>query len=317
MNEYTDIEREFIKNNYNNMSASDIAGKLNRTKGSVQRQVQKMNLHKDHCSMTEWSDDEINYLKDNYEEKTYDEMSRFLNRTKKAIQVKAHKLGLKKSMIYYDKDKFHNIDNEQDAYWLGFLYADGYVIASKNKNHTPYFGVQLQKRDEEHLRKLNKFMNGNATIYHVPKKSPCSDNYYEQSSISFSGSQLVNNLIENGCVPRKSTIIQFPYNISNELYRHFIRGYFDGDGSVGAYGKYKYIRASIECASYDFLTSIKNILNENDITCGISKDYNAWKLYIGGMKNTNKFLNYLYKDSSIYLDRKYYKYIKLTCPNMQ
>lgn len=40
------------------------------------------------------------------------------------------------------------------------------------------------------------------------------------------------DLCKHGCVPNKSLILTFPRTIPDNLIHHFIRGYFDGDGSV-------------------------------------------------------------------------------------
>lgn len=40
------------------------------------------------------------------------------------------------------------------------------------------------------------------------------------------------DLSKHGCVPNKSLILKFPTTLPNELVNDFIRGYFDGDGSV-------------------------------------------------------------------------------------
>ena len=56
---------------------------------------------------------------------------------------------------------------------------------------------------------------------------------------------LCQDLEKYGIVPRKSLILKFPNNISDEMLPHIIRGYFDGDGSISCYKrKYKDAEAS-------------------------------------------------------------------------
>lgn len=57
----------------------------------------------------------------------------------------------------------------------------------------------------------------------------------EYSRIQISSKTLTADLLKLGCTPRKSLTLKFPNDgifKSNDLIRHFIRGYFDGDGSV-------------------------------------------------------------------------------------
>lgn len=306
-NKYSEFEILFIKNNYQKLSAKQIADSLNRPLSSIQDKISTLNLKKEKCSNAKWDEDEIEFLKNNYESKSYDEMSKYLNRTEKSIKIKAHKLGLKKSGIYYSHNKFKEILTEEDAYWLGFLYADGYVVESTHS----YFGIELQGSDDNHLRKFNKFMNGNAAIYYRDRKSPHSENCFTVCSIMFSGKDLVENLKNKGCVPNKSFIIEFPEFIEGDLMRHFIRGYFDGNGSLGKYNKGRYLRATISCASYNFVASFKKYLEKLEISSSIYKDKNCYKLYIVGKDCPKNFLKYIYNDSNIYMDRKYKQYLNL------
>lgn len=312
MNEYNSYEIKFIIDNYNDMSARDISKILNRPLSSVQCKVQELGLLKESCPMAKWNDDEIEYLKNNYNTKSNKELSIILNRSESSVRVKISKLGLKReSQFYFDKNKFENILTEEDAYWLGFLYADGYVCIS---NRSRWLGIELQYRDKKHLSKLNKFMDGNIEVKTFNKKSPSSENICKMCSISFSSKNLVENLINKGCVQRKSKIIRFPFDkMKTSLYKHFIRGYFDGDGSLGKYfisKKYR-VRASITCGSIDFLNDIQHILNNENIYCGISSDRGSYKMFFSGEENIKNFLDYIYKDAIVYLDRKYEKYISI------
>ena len=100
----------------------------------------------------QWNKEEIKFLKDNYKDMSYKEIAIKLNRTENAIKVKTNKLGLIKSKYIYNKDYFKVIDSEEKAYWLGFIYADGYVCANDTGSE---LGIELQVGDIEHLKKFN------------------------------------------------------------------------------------------------------------------------------------------------------------------
>ena len=63
-----------------------------------------------------------------------------------------------------NKEYFKNIDTEEKAYWLGFIYADGYIIKSE-KNYE--LGIELNYKDVEHLNKFNSIFNN---YYKVTKR---------------------------------------------------------------------------------------------------------------------------------------------------
>jgi hypothetical protein len=310
INDFAEEDIEFLKANYQNMTIEEIASALEKTYSCVFFQARKIGLSKTGCKNNKWSDDEISFIKEHYQDMTTNEIAEYLNRTPKAVHVKKSRLGLKNDPIYsYDRNKFEKILTEDDAYWLGFLYADGYVCHS---NNSWWYGVELQYRDIGHLKKLNKYMNGNMHIDTFYHKSPTSENICKMCKIVYCSKQLFLNLANCGCMQRKSKVITMPFGVVPEqLIRHFIRGYFDGDGSCGIYRhserKYiKYPRAKITCGSHDFVNQLKEYLNNINIRCGIvtSKEGN-YDIFFSGKDNVVNFLKYMYNESNIYLDRKY------------
>jgi hypothetical protein len=310
INDFAEEDIEFLKANYQSMTIEEIASALEKTYSCVFSQARKIGLSKTGCKNNKWSDDEISFIKEHYQDMTTNEIAEYLNRTPKAVHVKKSRLGLKNDPIYsYDRNKFEKILTEDDAYWLGFLYADGYVCHS---NNSWWYGVELQYRDIGHLKKLNKYMNGNMHIDTFYHKSPTSENICKMCKIMYCSKQLFLNLANCGCMQRKSKVITMPFGVVPEqLIRHFIRGYFDGDGSCGIYRhserKYiKYPRAKITCGSHDFVNQLKEYLNNINIRCGIvtSKEGN-YDIFFSGKDNVVNFLKYMYNESNIYLDRKY------------
>lgn len=112
-----------------------------------------------------------------------------------------------------------------------------------------------------------------------------------------------------GCVPQKSLILKFPI-ISEKLQRHFIRGYFDGDGSLGIY-ETKY-NPKIQCSLLGTKDMLDKILTLSNIDINLRRDKrHSEYTYEFELVSTKAitFLNYIYKDSTIYLTRKYKKYL--------
>ena len=251
----------------------------------------------------QWKEEEIKYLIDNYKIKTNREISEVLGRTKTAIDVKANKLGLKSSKYYYNEKYFEKINTEEKAYWLGFIYADGYVVHSGI--YGKEFGIELQAKDINHLKKFNKSVNGNLKINKFKKKCNLNNKTYDMCSIRIYRKNFVESLEKWGVIENKTFDIKFP-NINEELIRHFIRGYFDGDGCVTK--NKEYIKYDFTSGNISFLEELRCILYKNNIKSYIYKEKeNTYRLCIGGMLNCDIFYNYLYKDSNIYLDRKFNK----------
>lgn len=201
----------------------------------------------------------------------------------------------------FNHDYFKVIDTEEKAYWLGFIYADGCVT-------NDVFSVRLDVKDILHLEKLKKCMESDHSIgiyesrngYNIGKKF---------CQFSIHDKQLVLDLIDKGVYYRKSNILTFPNNsiVPDNLISHFIRGYFDGDGSVYvANKKYGYLGISFD-GDYEFLSSLLSILSA--ITGTNSSLYkssgdNHYSLKIGGTNQVKRFAQYLYSESSIFLERK-------------
>lgn len=261
----------------------------------------------------QWTNDEIIFLKENYKTMTYKQLSEKLDRTKTAIDLKINRLGLKKDKYTYNHDYFENIDSPQKAYWLGFIYADGGVFIN-SKTNSCELSIKLQASDHEHLRKFNKALGGNVDISFDTRKCNLNGKTYDMCQIRFYSSKLVHDIGNYGVTPNKTLSIRFP-NIDKSLYTDFIRGYFDGDGSIYENKKKSgpsSIAANFTCGSIGFLEDLRTILYENGIYSYIAtwKD-KAPKLIIGGMKNTHHFLYYIYSKKSEYLERKYKKTIYL------
>lgn len=116
---------------------------------------------------------------------------------------------------------FHDINTEGSAYWLGFLLADGTVQARKDGR----FSVEVSQKDLAHLHKLcNWAGSGTPTIRRQGKYSWYVVTWYDRVAYM--------DLLKWNCVPAKSKILQPPVGLPDDMIRHVIRGYNDGDGGV-------------------------------------------------------------------------------------
>lgn len=208
---------------------------------------------------------------------------------------------------------FDVIDTEEKAYWLGFLYADGCVT---NATNNLKLSLALSVKDIEHLRMFQKFLETNNPIRIY--KGNHNNQYCRLTVIDYN---LCNQLIAKGVYKNKTEIITFPDFLSDELIRHFIRGYVDGDGCITYHfhkdNPNRYIFAIKICSTKEMLFGINKYLplNKKRETPVLQKrrknNVNNYSLEYGGNKQTLTILNYLYNNSSIYLQRKYERYLLL------
>lgn len=196
---------------------------------------------------------------------------------------------------------FNSIDTEAKAYFLGLLFADGTNDGKKKLT------IRLQEEDSYILDVLkNEICPSTKMIRLEPKCEKCKPQY----SLDIYSGNLCRNLSSIGCIPRKSKGMDFP-NIPNEYLNHFVRGYFDGDGSVCIRNKtekhYRFFSVSFT-SCYTFLLDLKASLESEGFKIGKIKmdgrnDYTA-SFNINGYENIKKFYKWLYNDSNIYLTRK-------------
>lgn len=196
---------------------------------------------------------------------------------------------------------FEVIDTEEKAYWLGFLTADGYVSNGNN------IELALAEVDKEHVEKFKKSIESEHAI--SKKTSTLNGSTFHSYRISIKDTQIANDLRMYGLTNNKSYDAYIPIeNIPKELMRHYIRGLFDGDGSIyqGANG----LNISIVSGSFQMKDDITNIIKEYlnlDLSFRISR--NLYEVRLFSRKNVQTFLEWLYKDSTIYLNRKHNKFL--------
>ena len=128
--------------------------------------------------------------------------------------------------IYTINDNFFEVLNENSLYVLGFLYADGY----HNENRKS-IRLSLKETDEEILVKIKNVLGSNRPLGVDTSRGE----NFKQKYLDINNVKISNRLKILGCVQNKTFKITFPDFIPDEIMRHFIRGYFDGDGGLTLY----------------------------------------------------------------------------------
>ena len=317
MERWTKEEEKYLIDTYMTTMYCDIAKVLNKTEGAIRAKCFDLNLVKNSA----WTSDEIEYLKENYNTKSIKEIAKYLNRTENSVHLKASRNGLKKSPYNCNYDFFKIIDSEEKAYWLGFIAADGWITVNE-KSNAGTVGIELQYRDINHLKKFNKSICGNYKIDTLDKTcevSPCPDRVHKMCRIRIFSIDMVNDLYKFGITKDKTYNFHMP-NVPENLIKHFVRGYFDGDGCVRTRDRklasgqiVKYPLCDFSSVDINFLEELRQYIYDKLGICSYiyTEESGCRRLCIHKNEHTMAFLNYLYNDAKIYLDRKYEKYLSI------
>lgn len=212
----------------------------------------------------------------------------------KRNNVEIRDMSHARQVYSFDEEYFDIINTEEKVYWLGFICADGYLDYDRKA-----FQLMLSSKDKNHLNKFLKSINSNHPIRDYKNKEHNASRVYIRNIALF---QSLSVFIKQN----KTTSLTFP-EINSTLIKHFIRGYFDGDGYI--YSKKGYQKFSIT-SNKNFLTELKNILIE-DIGLKNNKDElrhkdnpNVITINFSGINNVKKIYHYLYDNSTIFMERK-------------
>ena len=252
-----------------------------------------------------WSEDQMKYIISEYKKgKTLSALGREFGVSYSTIRNLLKRKGIKtegnKHNFPRDEFYFSNIDSKEKAYWLGFLYADGCVHSNSNE-------ISITLKDRDHLEKFRKAIKSNNKIGEsIDKRFSSMPKIYH---FSIKDKQLKSDLIKWGCVPNKSlTLTKIP-NIPRDFVSHFIRGYFDGDGSFHWLNGTKNFRISF-VGTAPFLKDIQKELGLS-LSLGQQEGNQSKYFQVAGRKQVPMILDYIYKDSdeNIRLTRKYKNYL--------
>jgi hypothetical protein len=243
-----------------------------------------------------------------WEGKSYKEISKIYNVNPETVArlVRFYKF------TRLNKDYFDIINTEAKAYILGFIFADGSIYRSKSKN-SYCLEIGLHKKDVDVIKLIRDEISPSQKIYY--KKDAC--------ILNIASKYLCESLLHGFNLKlNKSHEIYLNFNINKipiELQRHFIRGFFDGDGHVGTTNS-KYflkrkntLREKIKVCRFGFTSShvlfLDYLINVFTPMGFKSRLYNRDK-YTNNLhfnlnkKNIKVIYNFFYENSNYFLLRK-------------
>lgn len=230
---------------------------------------------------------------------TYNVLKR--NNIKSRTPIESHRI------VGLNDHFFDNIDSEIKAYMLGFIIADGTVLNTKQAQRI----LKIDLKYEDGMELFPKFYSAigleNRKIH-----SYCYETSFGETNIArfiVNSNQIAESLEKYGVINNKTFHTKFP-NIDKRLNSHLIRGIVDGDGCF-SYSSYDSITLAI-CGTEELLGRINEIFIEEGILNKMLKFYvrhkdrknKTYTLKIGGSNQVSRAIDYLYKDATIYLNRK-------------
>lgn len=229
-------------------------------------------------------------------------------------------------MYNFNIHYFDEINTQEKAYWLGFIWCDGYAserIRNGKITERPV-KISLARKDEEILYKMLKDFDGNHEIKQYISKGFDKDK--EESRLTFNNFYFGNVMKEKyGMTPHRTDASKVIAAVPQELERHFLRGIFDAEGSISNYylkngSNIGGLKSTLSFTTHTELIEwiqgymIRNHLKENYVKTSKrheDRDGDCVSLQYAGALQVRKIASHLYEDSTRFLERKFLKLLEL------
>ena len=217
-------------------------------------------------------------------------------------QLKRWDIGRRKdrynSTYNVDLSFFNVIDSEEKAYFLGLLLADGHV----SKRNV----IMLTLKDKDVLEKY---------LFAIKCNAPIRIDRYGNYAANITSKTLADALRNIGLHNRKSyevNIRKVKSCVPKELEHHFISGMFDGDGSIRVYN-YEYLKnPQLHFGFTGLFDVVEYVKNYFGIKTKTVKESEITYTCVSSCRETiYKIYRSLYKNATVYMDRKYSTFQKI------
>jgi len=188
---------------------------------------------------------------------------------------------------------FSEIDSEVKAYTLGFFAGDGNVHPRERS-----FSIGVSSVDQDILYKIRSAMESDIPIKIVSNSRGYNPDG-KMAILDVSRMSMVKDLSRLGFHPRKTRNLHYP-NLPKELDHHFIRGLLDADGSIS---DQNFFICGDSALIYDSVKKIRQHTNHTLLFYEKGLHFRVW-----GLRRDKDVLRWLYDGSTIFLDRKFFRY---------
>lgn len=313
----TESDKQYIKDNYLSMTYKEIGDRIGYTPSTVQYYVKKLG-GKGRRDLLNISEENAKYIEENYLSLPYAVIAKKVGINEKQLlgwignHIKNRKFKIRK----FNDKYFSDISTPNQAYWLGFIFADGWIVFNTDTS-TYEFGMELQRGDRYMLEKLNDEFGSKHIIYDRHKEMKiCSSKNVSQTDASVLrvySKQVVSDLFKHGIDTNKTRSDIFPI-VSDDLFLDFLRGYIDGDGCIhkmrpNILGVH-ITGTNVLCFQY----IQKKLLDDYNVSAQIYSEniegrQVKYRLYCFRQNDVRRLLDLIYYDkNSTKLERKYQIY---------
>lgn len=236
-----------------------------------------------------------------------------INRKKLSTVVKQAGIEVAPAVITAKKEEpsikiFSSLQNEVDAYWFGFMSADASLLTGSRW----VLDILQAEKDREHVEKLRDYIAPGKDV--KTKIVKLDGKEYSNARLTIYSKDLCKHLLEKGFREKKRNGVTIPKEIIyGGTLNHFLRGYFDGDGSIASNfegNKYAYIEFFGDEELIDHIQEILHIVVGTSLLPKTLHGKARGARY-GGWHNVSNICDYLYRNATVYLPRKYEEYQKV------
>jgi len=242
----------------------------------------------------------LSFIKSHFDMISQREIARRLNIGRTTVNTWAKEIGLrfKKHTV---NENFFDEFNENSAYILGFIFADGNVAWNPQKGYYS-MTITASEKDKDHLEKIRKLLQSTKPLLYSPKT--------KSYRLIVNSKILCKKLMELGVIPRKTLVVEFP-QIPEEHLKHFLRGVIDGDGNVRYLNRNvsPYFEITVSSGSLKFCQGfVKSVKSMIGVEANIRKVKGNTHIIQYSCSRGKKLAKYIYSDADIFLERKYLPY---------
>lgn len=218
----------------------------------------------------------------------------------------------------FNEHYFDTINTLDKAYWLGFIWADGYVCKRCRKGNNIEYSLKLSlsEIDSAHLEKFKSCLESNHNILFYNANNTTFPSNAKEVRLGICNKYFGRILYEQyNIVPFRTDFSKIIQQVPQQFYADLIRGVFDGDGSFSQYKYHNYNKLNVTFGGTEsVLRFIEKQISPNVVHKLYRRHKGAdgdWRsLRYTGVPQGMKILDYLYKNATIYLNRKYQKYLQ-------
>ena len=310
-NVWTREKEDFIEKNISSMSLKELAKHFDVSQNSIQKKISSMGIKLKVAHGEYWSEEEDTIIQKHFMYAPKDFLMRLLpRRTWLAIYQRGHlkfHIPRESQDKYFIDYNFFSQYTHDGAYMLGFIMADGYLkFRTDDDRNASLLQLELADYDTDILYSIASALKFGGKISFTKRHT---------AKLQINNTKIIQDLIRMGIPEKdKTNAATFPENLPRDFYPDFVRGLFDGDGSI-----YNDGGIAIQfLGTQSILEGIRNILpcdtSDNHLFDRSKSGANIFALKFKKKKSID-ICNWMYENASMFLKRKHNKFCELKNAN--